>query len=164
MESITHKENDATYRIRSIPAYYAQRFLSDGERESPEFTEEEVIYLMSYVDFKDGKDYVPLDSEELIDSLVPDWECLDRLISVVYNHNFGFMREWKVWRIPSLHGFVGSDPRQLSPFIHTIIVNGFATLSELKTSCSLRDAFEMQDSLLTKAMNEYRFSQMRGVS
>lgn len=153
------------YRIRSIPAYYAQQFLSTGEpAEDREFTEDEVLYLVSFVDAKADKEWVPLDEPDLVDSLIEDWMGLDKLVAMVYNHNFGFMRDWKIWRVPSIRDFMGSEPKQLSPFINAIITNGYATLSELKTSCSLQDAFEMQDSLLTKAMNEYRYAQMKGVT
>lgn len=151
------------YRIRSIPAYYAQKFLSKDPSDVRDFDEGEVIYLMSFVDAKIDGNYIPLEDSLTIDVMVDDWLSLDRLVNEVYDFNFSFMADWKMWRVPSVNDFVGSEPRQLSPFIHAIITQGYATLSELKSTCSLRDAFEMQDSILTKAMNEYRYSQMRGM-
>jgi hypothetical protein len=164
MESTIEDVYGKKYRVRLIPAYHAQNFLDHEPVDGSPPCEESVIFLMGYVDAKVEGEWFPLEDAEAIDKYVDGWVELDKLVEIVYNVNFGFLQGWRVWRIPNTDGFEGTEPRQLSPFIHSIITNGFASLQELKTSCSLKDAFEMQDSILTKAMNEYRYMKMKGAT
>lgn len=164
MESFIEEVWGRKYRVRLIPAYYAQRFLDQQPTDGTPPSEGDVVYLMGFVDAKTEDGWVSLEDAETIDRHVEDYTALDKLVQIVYNVNFGFLQGWRIWRIPNTDGFEGTEPRQLSPFIHSIITNGFASLQELKTTCSLRDAFEMQDSILTKAMNEYRYMKMKGVT
>lgn len=156
METIVAPVAGKNYKLHMIPAYYAQMFLD--AKEPGEFSDDEVMFLMKHVSI----DGVFLDCESAIDKYVDDWMVLTELVSMVYNVNFGFMSGWRFWRVPSSDGFVSSEPRQLSAFCHSIITNKYATLVQLKTCVSLKDAFEMHDSIMTKAMNEYRYSKMKG--
>lgn len=156
METKIERLSGKNYKLHMIPAYYAQQFL---ERDDGAFTDDEVLFLMQYV----SVDGIPLDCEDRVNEFVDDWTILTELVSLVYNFNFSFMSNWRFWRVPNTDGFVSSEPRQLSAFIHSIITNKYADLMQLKTCVSLKDAFEMHDSILTKAMNEYRFSKMKGI-
>jgi len=162
MNTTIETVGDKKYRIHLIPAYYAQNYLSKEVNDGSPPSEESIIYLMSFVNAKVGDEWVNLEDPEIIDRYVDDWMALDKITEIVYNVNFGFLQGWRIWRVPNTDGFEGTEPRQLSPFIHSIITNNYATLQELKTTCSLKDAFEMQDSILTKAMNEYRYMKMKG--
>lgn len=163
METKIEELNGKKYKILMIPAYYAQQFLTSSRDSSDGLTEENVVYLMSYVESKGENGWVRLEDADTVDKYVDDWMCLDILVEMVYEANFGFLKDWKMWRVPNIDGFEGSEPKQLSSFMHSIITNGYATLEALKTTVSLKDAFEMQDSILTKAMSDYRYMKLKGM-
>jgi hypothetical protein len=163
MESKIEEIGDRKYRINLIPAYYAQQFLAKSKENGADLDEESIVYMMSYVDAKTDAGWVRMEDADAVDANVEDWMALDILIEKTYEANFGFLRDWKMWRVPNIDGFEGSEPKQLSSFIHSIITNGYATLEALKTTVSLRDAFEMQDSILTKAMSDYRYMKIKGM-
>lgn len=163
MKNVIREIGGKKYKIHTIPAYYAQQFLDRTKNQSGELTEDDVVYLMGYVDAKSGSEWVRLEDPDTIDSHVDNWMVLDVLAEMSYEENFGFLREWKIWRVPNVDGFEGSEPKQLSSFVHSLISNGQTTLEALKNTVSLLDAFEMQDSILTKAMSDYRYMKLKGI-
>ncbi len=130
------------WRITKIPAWFAKS-------EAPD--------LMSCVGAWTGSEWVNLDSKELVDIHVPDWETLSTLEEASMKYNYGFLESWKPVRMPT--SMKNARPsvtcKYMDSIFSALIVAGYATLHEMRTVYSLEDVFMMVEVLTVHNINEH---------
>ena len=132
------------YLIRKLPAVTAKQII-DQKAELDVLASVEVCG-------------VSLETEELIDHYLPDWEVMGELIDIAANYNFGFLENWKPVRFPAAMAgnYNASECRYIDPIFSTLISSGSATLLQLKQDYSLEEAFQLLEVLTVSRVNEYK--------
>lgn len=130
-------------RCSFIPAWYAKDMLNR------EVTPEEIVHWCEYYD----GEWKRIECDEKIDEVLDSWEDIETWAMEMTTLNFGFIPMIKLNRgAPSGNPL---PPTMVDPLFHAILANGYATINELRTIYSLRDAFLMLDSITTTKINEY---------
>jgi hypothetical protein len=132
------------YTIRKLPAVAAKTIIDNKDD----------LAVLSSVEVRG----IPLDNEELIDELLPDWEVMGELIDIAAHYNFSFLEGWRPIRFPaSMAGnYNASECRYIDPIFSTLISSSSATLLELKQDYSLEEAFQLLEVLTVARVNEYK--------
>lgn len=127
------------------------------------FAKENPPPLMASVSAWHGGAWVALDSDELVDLLVPDWETLTGLERAAFEFNYGFLKTWRPIRLPaSMQNSAGAvSHRYVDPLFASLIGAQLATLDQLRTVYSLEDAFLLLEVLTVKSINEHKAMQRK---
>lgn len=133
-------------RLADVPAWYARELSTRKEKVDPC---EWVVWCECKSE--DGSWRRLHDIEEINDH-VSDWMEVDRLCEAMIDRNLGFLKELQIHKVRS--GFVGESPFQIDPLFHAIMSEDYATLHELRTVYTLKDAYFMLDSITTAKLNE----------
>lgn len=146
MDSITKVISGKTWRFEKIPAVLAKDLL-----------DKEVFDLRQYISARYNGSWTPLDNDEFINEVVPDWEVLVKLDNEIYGFNYGFLKIWKPTRVPSKmqSPVTAIECKHVDSLFSTLISNNIATYLELKTVYSLEDAFKLLEVLTVSKINEF---------
>lgn len=136
--------SDRTYRITKMKAYSAKEYLDSKD--------ESLLYKCISVKTSDG--WVILSEPEMIDRHVATWMDLSALLDSTIDYNFGFLETRRFRRLPD-SGISSASPFHCDPLFHALVSNKYASLTELKESLTLEDAFDLLDSLTATKLNEY---------
>jgi hypothetical protein len=130
------------WRLTKLPAWFAKS-------DEPE--------IMASVAVLCGKEWIQLDSPELIDEHVPDWEALSFLEQAAMKYNYAFLETWRPIRTPASMAakYVVVECRNVDTIFSALIAAQYATLHELRTIYSLEDVFMMIEVLTVSSINEH---------
>jgi len=136
------KVGGKNWRLTKIPAWFAKT-------ENPD--------LMPSVAALVNGAWVPLETPELVDEHVPDWEALQKLESAAMDYNYGFLENWRPVKPPASmrSKFAVITCRYMDPIFSTLISANYATLHEMRTVYSLEDVFMMIEALTVSSINEH---------
>ena len=149
------------YRSRQLSAVAAFAILAHGDTHPCQLFEHTEVkdehgQWAALSDPKNLDDYVL----DVTGSLVPR-VVLNGIISLVRDHNFGFLHDWHGVKVPGRFqvdtGNVASA--QSDPIIAQLIAQEIASLRELEEYYSLEDAFKMFDIMVAKSVNEAKASE-----
>lgn len=142
------------YRTEELSAMVAIDFMD----ETPSIA----LLRMTSVFHKDK--WIPLDNEEVINKRVKDktdnlspLAVLASLLLLVYEFNYQFLTEWKPVRMPRgmMSDLLTIQVNHTNNMFARIISDQYATLRELETFYSLKDAFRLFDIIVANNVNEF---------
>jgi hypothetical protein len=114
-----------------------------------------MFLMFGVVAHVDGADHA-LTTEAMINRHVDDWIMLEELEEAAKEVNFSFLINRKIRTPPKTSQIIYESPEYIDPLFYTLISSKHATMTELKTTLTLEDAFNLLDSVTTTRINEAR--------
>lgn len=142
------------YKVKEFSAVHGMMLLDDANNVHPEDMLSDCKVILDGVEislnWRNINAYV-IDEAGVIPPLL----VLKSVITKVDKFNYGFLSDWKSVKVPGrFRGAQSEIPKHVPNMFSDLMQNGLATLKELETYYSLRDAFSMFDALVTKTLNE----------